>query len=65
VKIVLEDESERKVVEQLRLDWLLYGQIHLTNAPRGLGLTRLDPARITYYTGNLPQPMKSRGSTNK
>ena len=53
-----EDESEREVVERLRLDWILYGQIHVTNAPRGHGLTRLDPRGITYD----PPPSDELGS---
>ena len=48
VDIRWEDESEREVVEQVMSDWLLYGEIHLTNAPHGRGLTRLDPRGIQY-----------------
>lgn len=40
-----EDEREREIVEELYRDWLLYGEIHMTNAN---GLTRLDPRGITY-----------------
>ena len=48
IDIRWEDEDERPIVEALQRDWLLYGEMHLTNAPRGHGITRLDPRGITY-----------------
>lgn len=38
----------RETIAQINADWLLYGEVHVTNAPRGLGITRLDPRRTLY-----------------
>ena len=45
---VITIEGDLDTVRDLQRDWLLYGEMHMTNAPGGHGLTRLDPTGITY-----------------
>lgn len=56
VSLLWENEEERELVQRLQMDWYLYGEIHITNAPRGHGLTRLDPTGIKYMPPSSPQP---------
>lgn len=46
--ITPDDPEEVAIVERLRLDWILFGEVHVTNGPDGHSLTRLDPAGIIY-----------------
>jgi hypothetical protein len=48
VTITPDSPEEVEIVHQLLMDWMLYGELHVTNAPQGHGLTRLDPTGITY-----------------
>lgn len=50
--IDLDADEQREVQRRVTTDWLLYGQVHMTNAPRGRGLTFLNPVGIKY----TPQP---------
>lgn len=46
MRIEADTVEELEVVAGLRRDWLLYGEVHATNA--GSGLSRLDPTRVAY-----------------
>jgi len=52
----LTEEQEKQVAQAVFLEWLLYGQVHLTNAN---GFTMLDPRGVTYNpTARDPQHWK-------
>lgn len=58
LSIALTPAEQRKMQERVTTDWLLYGELHVTNAPRGTGITFLDPKRIRY---DAPRPDSSVG----
>lgn len=47
--VVPEHPDEVELAKAIYLDWLLYGEIHVTNAN---GVSRLDPRGITYAPQN-------------
>jgi hypothetical protein len=44
----LDERQQRELSAEVSRSWALYGELHLTNAPRGRGLTMLDPRSVDY-----------------
>ena len=61
----LSEDEQKRLYEQALRSWVLYGEIHLTNAPRGQGYTLNDPTRYTYRPQDAPSDLgqQSMGST--
>ena len=44
LKYDISTEEAEKVQREIARQWVLYGSLFITNAPRGMGITFLDPA---------------------